>query len=97
MTSSTATSPAVSAAPVANSGELGARAGLIGLSRAELADFLAGLGEAPFRAKQLWHWIYNQGVSDFAAMTSLGKPPAPAPWRARRYYPARNRERTNQP
>ncbi|MEQ8388816.1 MAG: 23S rRNA (adenine(2503)-C(2))-methyltransferase RlmN [Alphaproteobacteria bacterium] len=74
MTSSTATSPAVSAAPVANSGELGARAGLIGLSRAELADFLAGLGEAPFRAKQLWHWIYNQGVSDFAAMTSLGKP-----------------------
>ena len=74
MTSSTATSPAVSAAPVANPGELGARAGLIGLSRAELADFLAGLGEAPFRAKQLWHWIYNQGVSDFAAMTSLGKP-----------------------
>ena len=27
---------------------------------------LAAIGEAPFRAKQLWHWIYHQGVTDFS-------------------------------
>ena len=47
---------------------------LIGMSRAELTEALAGLGEKPFRAKQLWHWIYHRGVRDFAAMTSLGGP-----------------------
>ena len=47
---------------------------LIGLSRAELQAELEKLGEKPFRAKQLWHWIYWQGKTDFAEMTSLGKP-----------------------
>lgn len=46
---------------------------LIGLSRDELAAELAKLGEKPFRAKQIWHWLYNQGVTDFAAMTNLSK------------------------
>ncbi|MBL6078917.1 23S rRNA (adenine(2503)-C(2))-methyltransferase RlmN [Belnapia sp. T18] len=47
---------------------------LVGLSREELVAELAALGEKPFRAKQLWHWIYHQGVTDFAAMTSIAGP-----------------------
>jgi len=46
---------------------------LIGLSREELAQELATLGAAPFRARQLWHWIYHRGATDFAAMTTLAK------------------------
>jgi 23S rRNA (adenine2503-C2)-methyltransferase len=47
---------------------------LIGLSREELGAELAAIGEAAFRTKQLWHWIYHQGVTDFAAMTTIAKP-----------------------
>jgi 23S rRNA (adenine2503-C2)-methyltransferase len=47
---------------------------LIGLSRAELEIELLKMGEKSFRVKQLWHWIYHQGESDFSKMTSLGKP-----------------------
>ncbi len=47
------------------------RRNLVGLSRGQLAEVMAGLGEKPFRAKQLWHWIYYRGVSDFAAITNL--------------------------
>ena len=50
------------------------RRNLVGLGRAELADEMAALGAEPFRARQLWHWIYHRGVTDFAAMTSLAKP-----------------------
>ncbi len=46
---------------------------LVGLDRAELAAELARIGAPAFRARQLWHWIYHRGVSDFAAMTSLAK------------------------
>ena len=46
---------------------------LVGLSRAELAAVLAEEGEAPFRAKQIWHWIYNQGVTSFDRMTSISR------------------------
>jgi 23S rRNA (adenine2503-C2)-methyltransferase len=51
---------------------------LVGLSkeqiRAELAE--AGLDgrQAKLRAKQIWHWIYNRGVSDFIAMSDIAKP-----------------------
>jgi 23S rRNA (adenine2503-C2)-methyltransferase len=47
---------------------------LIGLSRAELGAELAAIGEPAFRTKQLWHWIYHQGATDFAAMTTMAKP-----------------------
>src|SRR5439155_15000495 len=49
------------------------RRNLVGLSRAALASELAGFGAEPFRARQLWHWIYHRGVTDFAAMTSLSR------------------------
>ena len=47
---------------------------LVGLSRPELIEELAAIGEKPFRAKQLWHWIYHQGATDFAAMSSIARP-----------------------
>lgn len=50
------------------------RPDLVGLSRDELAEVVAGLGEKPFRAKQLWQWIYNRGVTDFAHMSNLARP-----------------------
>jgi 23S rRNA (adenine2503-C2)-methyltransferase len=46
---------------------------LIGLSRQALAEELAAAGEKPFRARQLWHWLYFRGAADFAAMSSLPK------------------------
>ncbi len=50
------------------------RANLVGLSRAGLAAEMAALGEEPFRAGQLWHWIYHRGVRDFDRMTTLATP-----------------------
>jgi 23S rRNA (adenine2503-C2)-methyltransferase len=50
------------------------RRDLVGLSREELAAEMAQAGEKPFRAKQLWHWIYHQGARDFAAMSTIAKP-----------------------
>ena len=39
--------------------------------------------QAKLRAKQIWHWIYNRGVGDFAAMTDIAK--AQQPWLAERF------------
>ncbi|HEY5300699.1 MAG TPA: 23S rRNA (adenine(2503)-C(2))-methyltransferase RlmN, partial [Acetobacteraceae bacterium] len=50
------------------------RRDLVGLSRAELAAEIAAIGEAPFRAGQLWHWIYNQGETEFARMSTIARP-----------------------
>jgi len=50
-----------------------ARRNLVGLGRADLAAEMAAFGAEPFRARQLWHWIYYRGATDFAAMTSLSK------------------------
>lgn len=47
---------------------------LVGLSREELTAELVAMGEKPFRAKQLWHWIYHQGEADFARMNTIAKP-----------------------
>ena len=47
---------------------------LVGLSREALVAALAEVGEKPFRAKQLWHWIYHQGVTDFARMSTVARP-----------------------
>ena len=50
-----------------------ARVNLLGLSRQGLEAFFSGLGEKPFRARQLMSWIYRFGVSDFDAMTDISK------------------------
>jgi 23S rRNA (adenine2503-C2)-methyltransferase len=49
------------------------RRDLIGLSRDELAAEMAAAGAPPFRARQVWHWLYHRGATDFAAMTTLSK------------------------
>ena len=54
--------------------EADGRRDLVGLSREELAALMAAIGEKPFRAKQLWHWIYHQGERDFSRMTTIAKP-----------------------
>ena len=63
------TAPDAAPAPAA------ARPSLIGRSRGELAQLLVEQGEpaprAGMRARQLWHWLYHQGATDFAAMTTL--------------------------
>jgi len=47
---------------------------LVGLSRSELAEEMAAISEAPFRARQLWHWIYHRGETDFSRMSSIARP-----------------------
>jgi 23S rRNA (adenine2503-C2)-methyltransferase len=49
------------------------RRNLVGLGREALAAEMAEFGAEPFRARQLWHWIYHRGATDFVAMTSLSK------------------------
>jgi 23S rRNA (adenine2503-C2)-methyltransferase len=60
---------------------------LIGLPKDAIRDAmeLAGLEprQAKLRAKQVWHWIYNRGVSDFSEMTDIAK--AQQPWLADRF------------
>ena len=49
------------------------RRNLVGLGRDALVAEMQEFGAEPFRARQLWHWIYHRGVLDFAQMTSLSK------------------------
>jgi len=44
---------------------------LLGFDRDALSEFFVGLGEKPFRARQLVQWIHRRGVVDFAEMTDL--------------------------
>lgn len=41
------------------------------LSEQELADLIREAGGKPFQARQLEHWIYKQGASDYAACENL--------------------------
>ena len=63
------------------------RVELIGKSRDQIRIALEEAGLEPrvakLRAKQLWHWIYNRGVSDIALMTDIAK--AQQPWLAERF------------
>jgi 23S rRNA (adenine2503-C2)-methyltransferase len=49
------------------------RRNLVGLSRADLKATLTGAGLEPFRAQQVWHWIYWHGVTDFGRMSNIAK------------------------
>jgi 23S rRNA (adenine2503-C2)-methyltransferase len=46
---------------------------LLGLDAAGLGGFFAGLGEKPFRARQLLRWIHQRREGDFARMSDLAK------------------------
>ena len=44
---------------------------LLSLTLPQLQAWLKERGEAPFRAKQIYNWLYRQLVADFSAMTNL--------------------------
>ncbi len=46
---------------------------LLGLPQGDLEQWIVGLGEKPYRARQLLKWIYQDGVANFSAMTDLSK------------------------
>jgi 23S rRNA (adenine2503-C2)-methyltransferase len=49
------------------------RRNLVGLSREALKAVLAEAGLEPFRARQVWQWIYWHGVRDFGLMTNIAR------------------------
>jgi 23S rRNA (adenine2503-C2)-methyltransferase len=49
------------------------RVNLLGQTEAALNDFFAGLGEKPFRARQILQWIHQRHVDAFDEMTDLSK------------------------
>ena len=49
------------------------RVDLMGLSLEELKEVVSSLGEASFRAKQIFNWIYDKKVKDFSKMSNLSK------------------------
>jgi 23S rRNA (adenine2503-C2)-methyltransferase len=47
---------------------------LLGLDSGGLQAYCAGIGERPFRARQLMRWIHHAGTDDFGVMTDVSKP-----------------------
>src|SRR5262245_18698745 len=48
---------------------------LLDYDRNGLRELFAQLGEKPYRAEQVMKWIYHRHVTDFVAMTDVGKAP----------------------
>ena len=67
------------------------RIDLIGLSKAELRMALETAQlepkQAKLRAKQLWHWMYNRGATEFSVMTDISK--TMQPWLEQRFVISR--------
>lgn len=67
------------------------RVDLMGLPKADIRAALEAAGmepkQAKLRAKQLWHWIYNRGATEFSVMTDIAK--AMHPWLAEHFVIAR--------
>ena len=63
------------------------RIDLIGLPRPRIRELFAEAGlderQAKLRAKQVFHWLYHRGVTDFEAMTDIAK--TMRPWLAERF------------
>ena len=63
------------------------RVDLIGLPRTQIAAMLTEAGldakAAKLHAKQVFHWLYHRGVTEFEAMTDIAK--AMRPWLAERF------------
>ena len=49
------------------------RVNLLDFDAAALAAYVESIGEKPFRARQLLHWIHQRGVASFDQMTDLAK------------------------
>ncbi len=82
------------AAPARSDG----RTDLLGLPARDIQAALAAAGldtrAAKLRAKQIWHWIYHRGVTQFSAMTDIAK--TMQPWLAQRFVISRPRVVTAQ-
>ena len=67
------------------------RIDLLGLSRPRITEIFGQAGldakQAKLRAKQVFHWIYHRGISEFDAMTDIGK--TMRPWLTERFVIAR--------
>ncbi|WP_226637152.1 23S rRNA (adenine(2503)-C(2))-methyltransferase RlmN [Novosphingobium profundi] len=67
------------------------RTDLIGLPKTRIAELFetAGLDKkaAKLRAKQVYHWLYHRGVTEFEAMTDIAK--TMRPWLAERFVVGR--------
>ncbi|MCY3837138.1 MAG: 23S rRNA (adenine(2503)-C(2))-methyltransferase RlmN [Gammaproteobacteria bacterium] len=50
-----------------------AKTNLLGMPRAALRSFFAGIGEKPYRAEQVMRWIYRAKVTDIDAMTDISR------------------------
>jgi len=63
------------------------RVDLIGLPKDRIRELFADAGldekQAKLRAKQVFHWLYHRGVTDFAAMTDIAK--TMRPWLTERF------------
>jgi 23S rRNA (adenine2503-C2)-methyltransferase len=63
------------------------RIDLMGLPKARIAELLGEAGldakQAKLRSKQVYHWLYHRGVTDFEAMTDIAK--TMRPWLAERF------------
>lgn len=63
------------------------RVDLIGMSMTRLIALFGEAGldtkQAKLRGKQVFHWLYHHGVTDFEAMTDIGK--TMRPWLAERF------------
>ncbi len=63
------------------------RIDLLGLPRPRIRELFAAAGlddkAAKLRAKQVFHWLYHRGVTDFEAMTDIAK--SMRPWLAERF------------
>ena len=63
------------------------RIDLIGLARPRIGELFEAAGldtkAAKLRAKQVFHWLYHRGVTDFGAMTDIAK--TMRPWLAERF------------
>ena len=67
------------------------RIDLLGLPKVRIRDLFeeAGLDakQAKLRSKQVYHWLYHRGVTDFDAMTDIAKPMRP--WLEQRFIVGR--------
>ena len=63
--------------PRTDAGVRNGKVNLVGLTRAALREALIAAGtpekQAKMRVGQVWQWIYQKGVRDFAGMTNLAK------------------------
>ncbi|MEM6907101.1 MAG: 23S rRNA (adenine(2503)-C(2))-methyltransferase RlmN [Pseudomonadota bacterium] len=63
------------------------RIDLIGLPKTRIQELFAAAGldprQAKLRAKQVFHWLYHRGVTDFEAMTDIAK--TMRPWLGERF------------